>query len=85
MITAEQFQEWKTHPVTKEVFDELRQVKKVISERMSSGETIGLTAEETHGKTNRVIGQLEGIDQVLNVTYGNEKEDIDNVDFQSGY
>ncbi len=85
MITAEQFAEWKTHPVTKEIFAELRDVRASIVEQLVGGNTIGHDAEATHGFTNRAIGQLAGIDQLLNITYANEKEDDAEVSAQSGY
>jgi hypothetical protein len=84
MISAEQFAEWKTHPVTKEIFAELKDLRSSIVEQLANGNTIGPDAEATHGFTNRAIGQLAGIDQLLNITYANEKEDKE-VNDQSGY
>jgi hypothetical protein len=84
MISAEQFAEWKTHPVTKEIFAELRDVRASIVAQLANGNTIGPDAEATHGFTNRAIGQLAGIDQLLNITYANEKEESE-IDNQSGY
>ena len=72
MISAEQFAEWKEHPVTKEIFSELKSVRDSIKDQLANGNTVGPDAEATHGFTNRAVGQLAGIDQVLNVTYGAE-------------
>jgi hypothetical protein len=85
MITAEQFAEWKEHPVTKEVFAEIRTVKKTIEQRMHDGLTIDpMSAEITHGLTSKAVGQLEGLNQLLNISYADESEDSD-VSIVSGY
>jgi len=85
MITAEQFQEWKTHPVTKEIFEELKQVKNALTDQLTDGSFLDYDAEYFYGVTNRVVGQIRGIDQLLNISYKDDKEDTDNIDFQSGY
>jgi hypothetical protein len=84
MISAEQFAEWKTHPVTIEIFAGLREMRESIVEQLAYGNTIGLDAESTHGLTNRAIGQLNGIDQLLNISYAGEKVE-EEVNEQSGY
>lgn len=78
MISAEQFAEWKEHPVTKEIYAELKIVKDSIKDQLANGNTIGGDAESTHGFTNRAVGQLDGIDQLLNISYGFEEvqEDV---------
>lgn len=68
-ITAEQFEEWKEHPVTKEIFKGLRDLKEDIAEQMLAGNTLGGTAEETHAFTAKAIGQAQGIDQLLNIRF----------------
>jgi len=72
MITVEQFAEWKEHPVTKEIFAELQKVKQILQERLADGQTIGLQADDTHGKTNKLVGQIEGLNQLLNISYEQE-------------
>lgn len=74
MITAEQFAEWKEHPVTKEIFKELTDVREVLKNRMANGMTLGSTAEETHGLTHQVIGQVKGINQILEISYEDTDE-----------
>ena len=69
MITAEQFAEWKEQPVTKEIFGELRKAKEDLQERMTSGQTISSNADGTHGMTNKLVGQIEGLNQLLNISY----------------
>ena len=77
MITAEQFAEWKEHPVTKEIFGELQIVRDDLQERLSSGQTLAQRADETHGMTNKLVVQLEGMDQMLNISYAVEESDDD--------
>jgi len=83
MISAEQFAEWKQHPVTKEIFSELMKVKESIKDQLANGNTIGGDAQSTHGFTNRAVGQLDGIDQLLNIHYASIEEQ-DEVN-QDGY
>lgn len=72
MITKEQFVEWKTHPVTVEVYEEVELAKKGLLEQLMQGVSIGQRADVTHGLTNKVIGQIEGLNQLLNLTYEDE-------------
>lgn len=84
MITSEQFQEWKNHPVTRELFSELKKTRQSIVEQLANGHSIGMGAEATHGFTNRLVGQINGLDQLLNISF--EGESIENeVDERSGY
>ena len=73
MISAEQFAEWKEHPVTKEIFKDLKVVQKNIIDQMVNGATIGDNADATHGLTNKVVGQLDGINQLLGIHYAAEE------------
>lgn len=73
MITKEMFQEWKAHPVTREVFEEIKKAKQNLLENYSNGLTIGETADSTHGLTNKLCGQLQGLDQLLNIKYEDEE------------
>ena len=73
MITKEQFEEWKTHPVTIEIYEEVEKAKRVLQETFSDGFTLGQRADVTHGLTNKLVGQIEGLNQLLNITYEDEK------------
>lgn len=73
MVTKEQFLEWKTHPVTIEVYKEVKKAKQDLIAGLSRGSTIGATAESTHGITNQVIGQIAGLDQLLQLSYEDEE------------
>jgi hypothetical protein len=85
MISAEQFAEWKEHPVTKEIFKEIRGCRDSIKDQLANGNTIGGDAEATHGFTNRAVGQLDGLEQLLNISYAAAETSEDEVNNQSGY
>ena len=76
MISAEQFAEWKEHPVTKEIFSDLKELKSYLQDTLAEGASLGKSAEETHGATNKLVGQIGGIDQLLNISFA----DVDDVD-----
>jgi len=84
MITSEQFQEWKTHPVTQEIFAELTKAKDSLMEQLAIGNTIGNTAQETHGLTNKTVGQIDGLNQLLNISFSDTEFSTTNNDV-SGY
>ena len=69
MISAEQFAEWKENPVTKEIFEDLKVIREKHAEQLVLGGTIGHNADITHGMTNKLVGQIEGIDQLLAIHY----------------
>ena len=75
MITKEQFEEWKTHPVTIEIYEEIKKAKEVLLNNMSDGLTLGQKADVTHGLTNKLVGQVEGLNQLLNITYEDDKDE----------
>ena len=78
MIDAEQFAEWKEHPVTKEVYAGLIEVRDSILAQLANGNTVGATADDTHGFTNRAIGQLDGLSQMLEISYeGPSADELD--------
>ncbi|MDY6893831.1 MAG: hypothetical protein SVO01_00210 [Thermotogota bacterium] len=72
-ITKKQFAEWKTHPVTIEVYKEINQAVKTLKDNLSDGSTINYNAEATHGMTNRIVGQIEGLNQIINLSYEDEE------------
>lgn len=68
-LTKEAFDEWKSHPVTREIFKEIKETITSLSESIMSGETLSFSAEESHGKTNRIVGQIEGLRQLINIKF----------------
>ena len=77
MINAEQFAEWKEHPVTKEIYLEIKKAKQNLEQQLSNGQTVGHAADVTHGLTSKVIGQIRGLDQLLNISYVDEEAESD--------
>lgn len=84
MLTSEQFQEWKNHPVTKEIFTELNKSRNALVEQLVNGSSIGYQADETHGTTSKLVGQINGLDQLLNISFEGEVVEND-VSEVSGY
>ncbi len=73
-MEKEQFQEWKSHPVTIEIFKEILKTKHVLETYLSHGLTLAKSAEETQSKTAKVVGNIEGLNQLLNISYQEEDD-----------
>ena len=84
-ITAEQFAEWKEHPVTKEVFAKVKETKDELVEKLACGQTLAHNADVTHGLTSKVIGQIEGLNQLLNIEFVDAFKSDDDKDQIGGY
>ena len=84
MITSEQFAEWKADPTTKAIFAELETARNKLKEKVSGGNTISQSAEATQFLTVRTIGQIEGLEFLLKVSYVDDPREI-NVNEISGY
>lgn len=67
-MRKEQFEEWSAHPSTIEIFDELAGVRDDLKETLAYGATIGSKVQ-----TARVVGQIEGLNQLLNIRYEGEE------------
>lgn len=76
MATKEQWVEWRHHPVTEEVFEELRAVVEHEKERLAKGGT--LNEENVAAATSRVVGRIEGFEFLLNADY--EDEDTESLE-----
>jgi len=74
-MNSEQFQEWKSNPTTVEIFKELEKVRDDIKDALCSGQTLNSSSSETISNTARLIGNLEGINQLLNINYEDEAEE----------
>ena len=75
------FAEWKEHPVTKEIFKELTEKKNALQEDIGEGLTLAHRADVTHGLTYKAVGQIAGLNQLLNITYedASPEEEVDEV------
>lgn len=74
VITKEQFDEWEAHPVTIEISKRLLLQKDMLEEKLKNGHALGHTADETHGNTSRILGHIEGLNQILDISYGEEEK-----------
>lgn len=74
-MNKEQFHGWQNLPVTIEIMAKLEEIKAGLSDRLSSGQTLSTTAGETALLTARIIGNIEGINQLLRIDYEEEKEE----------
>ena len=74
-MNKETFLEWRNSPVTVEVFDTIEKYRDTLTECLSTGQTLCATSGETHGSTARVIGQIEGLSQLLNINYEGETQE----------
>ena len=75
-VSLEEFEEWKVHPVTMEVFSILRSIRDDNDEFMTSGGTVDLESiEATAMKTARTQGLIEGLDAFLNMDHEEAVDD----------
>lgn len=68
-LNQEQYTEWKEHPVTKEVFKSVEEMRDDLLKCFAKGVTVGQHADVTHGLTNKMLGQIEGLNQILNIEF----------------
>lgn len=74
MITKEAFYEWRSNPTTIEIYKKIEETKKALEESLASGQTLCTTADETHGSTARMVGNIEGLNQLLNIEFIDDDE-----------
>lgn len=77
MITKEAFHEWKSNPTTIEIYKKLAETRGALEESLSSGQTLCTAADETHGSTARMVGNIEGLNQLLNIEFVDEKDETE--------
>ena len=75
-MTKESFEEWKSIPATIEILGKLEEARTALKEGLASGQTLCTTADETHGSTARMVGNIEGLNQILNISYEDEEEEV---------
>ena len=73
-MNKEQFHGWKNNPTTMEIMAKLEEVKVVNVENLGSGNTLCTTTDETALLTARIIGRIEGLNQILGLDYEEEDE-----------
>ena len=70
-MTKEERQEWLAHPLTREVFQELREHRQYLLEKDPARET----AEATFREATYRRGYLEGLKLVLSLEFLDEEEE----------
>lgn len=78
IITPEAFAEWQAHPVTREIIDAIKSSKQTLMESFANGVTLSQSADITHGLTHKLVGQIEGLNQLLNITIDNDIKESEN-------
>jgi len=73
-MNKEQFHEWKSNPTTIEVFDEIFKLKVALSDALANGSTVSESIDGTAITTARIVGTIQGINQLLEYNYEEEKE-----------
>lgn len=63
-MNQEQFSEWRNQEHTKEVFKEIAEVRDQLKDQLANGATLGSEVE-----TARVVGSIEGLNQLLNISF----------------
>lgn len=67
-ITDEEYEGWSQDPVTKKVFKRLELTMDNIRRIIGAGGTLDEdSAEATLGRTARLVGKIEGINEIFNV------------------
>lgn len=63
-MNQEQFYEWRNQEATVEVFKEIAAVRDQLKDHLARGDTVRDQVE-----TARVVGNIEGLNQLLNIDY----------------
>ena len=70
-ITQEQFEEWRDHPITQEVFRIVHLQRDQIEESLGNGATLSPESmESTAIQTAKAVGNVEGLNQLLRIRLG---------------
>lgn len=72
-MNKEQFKEWKEHLITQEIFKALEQTKNMDIESLVEGNTLSADPGETAQLTARIVGKIQGLNQLINISYENEE------------
>lgn len=74
-ITKEQYEIWRTQRITQEIFKVLSKMRDEFKEQLAGGAVLNsASGEQTLAAYSRVLGIIEGIDQVLNMDFEEGEE-----------
>lgn len=70
MITPEALEAWKADPTTMQIFEAIKKIIAAQTEVLTTGQTL---PDQTW--TARIIGEIEGLNHVLNISHEGDRED----------
>lgn len=73
-MNQEQFKEWRLSPTTVEIFEDIGKLKVALSDSLAGGDTVGESVDTTALVTARIVGTIQGINQLLEYNYEDEEE-----------
>jgi uncharacterized phage-associated protein len=74
-MTKEDFISWRNSPITIEIYKKLEETKQALIDNLAEGQTLCDSADATHGSTARIIGSINGLNQLLDISYEDETEE----------
>ena len=78
MITKEALEGWKADPTTSEIFQEVVKLINGLTAALASGQTLSGDPGKTLLDTSKMVGNIEGLNQILNISHDGEKEGATN-------
>lgn len=73
LINKEQLSEWKADPTTSEVFQEVVKLINGLTAALASGQTLSGDPGKTLLDTSRIVGNIQGLNQILNISHGGKE------------
>ena len=77
MITKEALEGWKADPTTSEILQEVVKLINGLTVALASGQTLSGDSGETLLNTSRMVGNIEGLNQILNISHGGKEKESD--------
>ena len=74
-MNKEQFYEWRANPMTIEIFEAIEQARRVDEESLLNGNTLCVDPGETAQLTARIVGKIQGLNQLINISYEDEEDE----------
>jgi hypothetical protein len=77
-LTKEQFEVWRVHPITEEVFREVGNIRDGLKESLAEGRFLDVDSpHKTAMRTAEIVGHISGLDELLNISFAEEGEESD--------
>lgn len=75
LINKEQLGEWKNQQITQEIFQEIKTMISRLKDALADGQTVSDSPGHTALSTARMVGEIAGLSQLLNISYEEEGQD----------